>query len=214
MRSCGDGVNAVRAGDRSLEEWVAILHNALVSCRAPVGWIDTAEALSDAPPWPVTDHCALTEPGSPGAEHAVWERLRAGDAGGALAAVRGDGALLTQGTFRAIEVWTDAELCALHALECLSRRAASASVTARCDQAMVLHFDQVQPDNGTNRPWALHAYVSFAARHHDARGAWMAESLLHSMLASQARTDSLSQWILAHSLRELRHMLVSAGRVR
>ena len=68
-----------------------------------------------------------------------------------------------------------------------------------------------QPDNSTNRPWALHVFLEASTRPDavgvDAAEAQLyAETLLGNMLATDARTERLSRWILADAAHELRAM--------
>ncbi|MBI1303002.1 MAG: hypothetical protein GC172_04340 [Phycisphaera sp.] len=133
--------------------------------------------------------------------------------------------LLQPDAYLAIEVWAECELSALHALHRLARgpegdgglRARPEArpeprletrLEARLEGAILWHLEHTQPDNSTNRPWALHAFLLLA----EARGpddglareaALYAETLLHNMVATDARDEPLSRWILADAAREL-----------
>jgi EAL domain-containing protein (putative c-di-GMP-specific phosphodiesterase class I) len=61
------------------------------------------------------------------------------------------------------------------------------------------HLEHTQPDNATNRPWALHVFVRAGAP--EAR--LYAETLLHNATASDARHEPLTRWILLDAAREL-----------
>jgi hypothetical protein len=124
--------------------------------------------------------------------------------------------LLKPDAYLAIEVWAECELSALHALHRLVRGGEdarpdpplAARLAARLEGALLWHLEHTQPDNSTNRPWALHAFLLFAeardpddAAAHEA--ALYAETLLHNMVATDARDEPLSRWILADAAREL-----------
>jgi hypothetical protein len=115
-----------------------------------------------------------------------------------LAARPGD-SLAASGGYAALEVWTECELGALHALARLVRRHPSPARAARMDALVEWHLEHTQPDNATNRPWALHAFVRAGAP--EAR--LYAETLLHNATASDARHEPLTRWILLDAAREL-----------
>lgn len=101
-----------------------------------------------------------------------------------------------------IEVWTEVELSSLHALWRLARLRGDARLRGRAVSAMRWHLEHTQPDNSTNRPWALHAFL--LADDGSGEAALYAETLLHNMTATDARSEPLSRWILADAARELR----------
>ena len=70
---------------------------------------------------------------------------------------------------------------------------------ARLEELRAWHMEHTQPDNATNRPWALHVF----ARVGDPESALYAETLLHNVTASDARHEPLSRWILLDCAREL-----------
>lgn len=120
------------------------------------------------------------------------------------------GPLLSKDAFLAIEVWTECELAALHALHRLAREAAdrsdaagAAALTRRIAEATAWHLEHTQPDNATNRPWAVHVFLLSGPGADDAEA--YAGTLLHNMSATEARDERLSKWILADAARELRH---------
>jgi hypothetical protein len=61
--------------------------------------------------------------------------------------------------YRTIEVWTDAELSAVHALWRLATDRRREDWKRRLDRAVAWHLIHTQPDNATNRPWALHVFL-------------------------------------------------------
>lgn len=124
--------------------------------------------------------------------------------------------LLEPDAYLAIEVWAECELSALHALHRLVRTGAgaaggaapAATLRLRLEGALHWHLEHTQPDNSTNRPWALHAFLLLA----EARGSadpiareatLYAETLVHNVVATHARDEPLSRWILADAAREL-----------
>lgn len=114
--------------------------------------------------------------------------------------IKPTGALLEQGTFRTIEVWTETELAMLHLLERGMDGPERARVAARLALGVDWHLEYTQPDNATNRPWALHAFVL----HGSAESSLYAQTLLHNAQAGGAMGDPLVQWILADALVRLR----------
>lgn len=175
----------------------------------PTDWIKHLEALgapnpSDRPP----DPTLLT--GERG-EQRLWRACLGesdqADLIGHLQATLGDrrGALLSTDGFLAIEVWTECELAAVHALSRLARHT-DARIAAfsgdRVVEAVRWHLEHTQPDNATNRPWALHAFLLAEDGSGDPTA--YAETLLHNMSATEARNEPLSRWILADCARELR----------
>jgi len=109
------------------------------------------------------------------------------------------GPLRPWGSDGPIEVWTEVELSSLHALWRLARLRREPRMRDRAVAAMRWHLEHTQPDNATNRPWALHAF----ARRGDAESRLYAETLLHNVAASDARHEPLSRWILLDAAREL-----------
>lgn len=95
-----------------------------------------------------------------------------------------DGPLLTWDRPPSIEVWTEAELAALHALWWVSIVRTDAALRDRCLAAAEWHVENLQPDNATNRPWAVHVFVelSIAEEHADVAGGAEvhAQTLLHN----------------------------------
>jgi len=95
----------------------------------------------------------------------------------------GKGPLLYEpGDDTPIEVRTESELCALHAL--WARQHAEAGVVARCLSAARWHIAEIQPDNATGTPWAVHVFVELACRERNAKARdaalFHAEGLVHT----------------------------------
>jgi hypothetical protein len=109
----------------------------------------------------------------------------------------GGGPLWPQTRFSGVEVWTEAELCGLHALWCLARGRGREDWLRRVDAARRWHLAHTQPDNATNRPWALHVFLLGDPPSPETR--LYAETLLHNALVLNGRPDLLSAWILLDS---------------
>ena len=100
---------------------------------------------------------------------------------------------------QAIEVWTEVELSAMHALWRLARHRSDGTLVARLHRAVAWHLEHTQPDNATNRPWALHVFLREGgpeARHY-------AATLLHNAQAMAVRPVPLAAWILMDAACEL-----------
>ena len=110
-----------------------------------------------------------------------WDRLHGSISPDNEDRWQGDGPLLQQHEAEAIEVWTDAELSALHAAWFVAR---SPDQKERIHRAVAWHLEHLQPDNATNRPWAVHVFYlhgSPEAEHH-------AATLIHNAQASGGTT--------------------------
>jgi len=103
-----------------------------------------------------------------------------------------------------LEVWTERELACVHALGWLVPLAASdpssASIAAALDDhlgaAMTWHLDNLQPDNATNHPWALHIFLDRALREDDGSALLYSQALLHNCQIAQGRPDAFSAHLL------------------
>ena len=109
----------------------------------------------------------------------------------------GHGAPITRpGSTAAIEVWTETELSALHALWRLAHRRARAELIQRCLDAAQWHVEHLQPDNATNHPWAIHVFAIAGERLGSFEHELHAQSMLHSSQVTLGRPDALSAHIL------------------
>ena len=133
---------------------------------------------------------AAAAQGDGAAALAAADRLLAARPGSSLADAEG---------YLALEVWTECELSALHALARIVRLAPAPARRARFDELCRWHLEHTQPDNATNRPWAVHVF----ARSAEPERVLYAETLLHNVSASDARHEPLSRWILLDAAREL-----------
>lgn len=153
---------------------------------------------------------ARSGPGGPGGEVDLWRTLADG-ACPADEAVRrsgidlaADGPLWASSDWAAIEVWTEAELCGLHGLWRAGRIAGAADpargarLRARLKRAVHWHLEHTQPDNATNRPWAVHVFLLDGSDEARLYG----ETLVHNAQA-QGNEDPASRWILADAAQEL-----------
>ncbi len=112
-----------------------------------------------------------------------------------------DGALMPSLQEAGIEVWTETELGAMHALVSAAKGARNRAVLERVFRAAAWILDNLQPDNATNHPWAIHLFVIMAldpARAEPQRAAadLYAQSLLHNAVVHQGRPDRFSALIL------------------
>jgi hypothetical protein len=103
-----------------------------------------------------------------------------------------------------IEAWTEVELSSLHALASIAIIQNDRHALNRCRSSVLWHLEHMQPDNGTNRPWAIHAFAIFAHQHPDA--ALHAQTLVHNACVQRGRPDKRSAFIMLHSAHALRHV--------
>lgn len=116
----------------------------------------------------------------------------------------GIGPLLPVDDYRAIEVWTECELASLHALRNLAGRPdvdphLRSALATRLDRAVTWHLDHTQPDNATNRPWAIHVF----AERSDPEAQLYAEGLLHACQVGSTQLEPLSRAILLDAALQL-----------
>lgn len=88
-----------------------------------------------------------------------------------------------------IEAWTLAELRGLHALWWLSN--AWPNLRARALSAAEWQVVELQPDNSTNRPWAIHVFVVLAQEQPDSGAELHAQTLLHNALMTGGGTPEI-----------------------
>jgi hypothetical protein len=122
----------------------------------------------------------------------------------ALIAAPTDGSLLPTNDYLAIEVWTDAELSALHALWWLARQRRREDWSHHVAAVRDWHIEHTQPDNATCRPWALHVFLLGGTP----ESLHYAETLLHISLTDGGAPTALGAWILldaARAIDEARH---------
>lgn len=112
-----------------------------------------------------------------------------GDGGGAGG---GDGPLAPQSEYITIEVWTESELAGLHALCNLALERNRERILRRVRRTVDWHIENTQPDNATNHPWALHAFLMRSRP----EATHFAETLLNNCMVLNGRPDPMSAWIL------------------
>lgn len=112
------------------------------------------------------------------------------------------GPLVPERRDEGIETWTETELSELHALGAIAILRKDALIADRCRSAIEWHLAELQPDNGTNRPWAVHAFAWFADQLPDA--IFHANTLVHNACVERGRPERRSALILMHSSMILR----------
>lgn len=102
---------------------------------------------------------------------------------------------------RGIEWWTQAELSGVHALSIIGVRDRSPAILQRVERCAMWLLDEVQPDNATQWPWAVHIFAAIsidasrdasirtAARHY-------AQTLVHNALVNAGQPDRFAACIL------------------
>lgn len=146
-------------------------------------------------------------PGNAPPDEALWHRLVGNHYDTGELVRTPSGPLLNEpGDHTAIEVRTESELIALHALSEIAIRSASDGLSERSQSAARWHLAEIQPDNATNHPWAIQVFIRMsldescdvadAARIH-------AQTMLHNCQISLGRPDRLSACILLHAARSL-----------
>lgn len=133
----------------------------------------------------------------------IWNALRSGspsaDLVGRLVGAQSPAPLTPETDGATIEVWTERELAALHGAWRLARRLGREDLAQRCLLAADWHVERLQPDNATNRPWALHVFVIGAAQRISAEHELYAQMLLHNCQIMFGRPDRISAHILLDS---------------
>lgn len=101
-----------------------------------------------------------------------------------------------------IELWTESELCGLHALSW--HALSEAGLRRRVIEAAAWHVATLQPDNATNRPWAVHVFALLHAITGDTGALLHAQTLAHNCRVSTGAPDRLSALILLDAARAVR----------
>lgn len=147
-----------------------------------------------------------------GPDVALWALLTREDPAGsallaAIAAAPVEGPVTPRDDNAAIEAWTEAELSSLHALSHHAERhrggELGAALAARVEGAVRWHTATLQPDNGTNHPWAVHVFAAYAVAHGDAAAMVHAQTLVNICCVMRGRPDRLSACILLDAGRAL-----------
>jgi len=144
-----------------------------------------------------------------GSDDALWDMLANGAGapdrlGALLGASDATGPIHPARGGTSLEVWTERELSAMHALLWLGRSIDSCWID-RAFSAARWHVQETQPDNATNRPWAVHLFLLLGLRDDDHEARLYAETLLSNCQVAGGRPDLLSALILADAADALRH---------
>jgi len=131
----------------------------------------------------------------------LWQLATAGDAERAHKAVesviaQSHGPLHSQEGVRAIEVWTETELSALHALGWLAHLYKKPAWRAHAFDVCRWHIEHTQPDNATNHPWSVYLFAALHETTGDDDARLYAETLVHNCLVTSGVPDPLSARIL------------------
>lgn len=101
-----------------------------------------------------------------------------------IVATNGDGALHTMRGDDTLDTWTYRELVGLHALAHLALTRRNRGWAKRVEQVALYHLENTQPDNATNQPWAVFAFLW------SPRTASFAEQQLHDCTVHAASGDA------------------------
>lgn len=115
----------------------------------------------------------------------------------------GKGCLIPRSAEDQIETWTETELGALHAVWTIAAQIKDDRLVDRCLAAAAWHVAELQPDNGTNHPWAIHVFLELWSRKEVVEARLYAETLLHNCTVQQGQPDVFSAIILLHAARAL-----------
>lgn len=112
-----------------------------------------------------------------------------------------DGPLLPSLQADGIEVWTETELGTMHALVSSAKGARNKPVIERVFRTATWALENLQPDNATNHPWAIHIFIVMSldpqrAANQRAAADLYAQSLLHNAVVHQGKPDRFSALIL------------------
>lgn len=155
---------------------------------------------------PLLTWCVGTElpPPAPGLRRDVllWWGLSAPDGAGVAECLTPEGPLCPELRAEGIEVWTEAELASLQALWWHAWRRPDPALTARALAGAAWLMAELQPDNATNRPWALAIFAELASRG-DIDAVLYAETLLHNCQVLTGRPDRLSSVLLRDAARRI-----------
>ena len=123
----------------------------------------------------------------------VWRALCAKE--DVLGLLSPSGPFTQTGDSIGIEVWTEVELRTLHAAWNSAIDRGSARTTSRCLAAARWHLENIQPDNATNIPWAIHLFAALADDG-DASADIHAQTQLHAALTGRREPSRLTSLVL------------------
>jgi hypothetical protein len=144
------------------------------------------------PPWREPDPARL--------DVRLWHALHSRDL--PPEASRGEGPLSPADRRQGIEVWTEIELASLQALWWHARLRRDPTLRERAESLARWLMAEMQPDNATNRPWAVATFAELAAAG-DTDAALYADTLLHNCQVTLGRPDLFSTVLLLDARRSL-----------
>lgn len=102
------------------------------------------------------------------------------------------------GAMGGVEVWTESELAALHALWWGAIASHEAHRLRKVLDHARWHIEHTQPDNATNRPWAVHLFLVLEELDADValESRLYAQTLAHNCRVAVGRPDVISAQIL------------------
>lgn len=169
--------------------------------KSPAFHVEPAAAPTSARPNTVDASLwhALASQQSPEAISAILEAARD------LDRTTWDAGSLIPQSGMALEVWTETDLSAMHALWWLALRHARPDWRTLIEHAAAWHLDHIQPDNATAHPWSLHLFAlrDITAPSGDGAARLHAEMMLHNCQVSLGRADRLSALILVDAARAI-----------
>ncbi len=145
-------------------------------------------------------------PSDPTPETAVW--LSANNVDESVPVAVGSGALMPEARGISIEAWTETELCALHALWRAARVRDDRALRDRALRAGAWHIEELDPENATHTPWAIHVFLVRWFELADANARLHAESLLHGCCVYTGRPDRRSALVLLDAADELKQLKI------
>lgn len=95
-----------------------------------------------------------------------------------------------------IEVYTECELGAIHALWNLAGLRGRSGWRVRCLAAAAWVIEHLQPDNATGHPWAAHVFAIGAGEGLGPEGDLLAQTLLHNAMVNRGRPDRFAACVL------------------
>ncbi|MBL0920799.1 MAG: hypothetical protein IBJ10_01585 [Phycisphaerales bacterium] len=119
-------------------------------------------------------------PENPAPDLALWRALLDGAWPIDVDPRAGRAPIAPRAAYRTIEAWTEADLACIHALWWLGRTRGRPELIARSLDAADWHIEHIQPDNATNRPWAIHVFLDLWRARDVLEGRLHAETLLHN----------------------------------
>ncbi|MFO0861797.1 MAG: hypothetical protein U0570_14715 [Phycisphaerales bacterium] len=138
-------------------------------------------------------------PPNPSTDLKLWNMLVRGQRASMMSVVAPSGGPLTpEFNTLTIEVASENELASLHALS-----HAGPGASARMAAASDWMVENLQPDNATNHPWAVHVFLQRAFETGAVEHRLYAETLLHNCVVALGRADRFSALILLDAARQL-----------